>query len=98
MKKEKSTIAAVVFHVHINTPHRHIAKLFIKNVPEHVTKSEIKEMVTAAGYVFQEFEIPWANHYVQRDIKDGESQVIGAYKRGDVETIEYVSLVANSIL
>jgi hypothetical protein len=43
MKKEISTsTAAVVYKIHIHTPHQHIAKLFINNVPEEVTKVRIR--------------------------------------------------------
>lgn len=94
----KTKTIAVVFHVHVNTPHQHIPKLFIKNVPEDFNKVELKDALTSAGYQFGEFNIPWANHYIESDLSNAYPQVKGAYKRGDVESIEYVSLIVNSII
>lgn len=99
MKEEKInfTIAAVVFHIHVYNE-QHVAKLFIQNVPQNVSLGNLKEMITAAGYTFQEFNIPWANHYVLRNINRAEPEVIGAFKRGQTETIEFTTLVMNSLI
>lgn len=96
MKNKKTSTAAVVYKIHIHTPHQHIAKLFVTNVPEEASKAELKEMIISYGYIFEEFGIPWANHYIQKDIKHAEAEVIGAYKRGNVETLEYDCLMENS--
>jgi len=83
-------IVAVVYLIHVRTPHQHIAKLFIKNVPKDF--SGIKDLLDATGYKFGEFGIPWANHYIQKGIANAHPQVKGAWRRKDVETIDFQDL------
>ena len=85
-------ICAVVHLIHVQTPHRHVAKLFIKGVPKGTSAGELKALLTENGYEFGEFGIPWANHYIQMGIKDAHPEVKGAWKRGGVETIHWKDL------
>jgi hypothetical protein len=71
---------AVVHHIHVRTPHQHIPRMFIEQVPENVSAGGLKDLLERAGYYFGEFGIPWANHYLARHDK-WNSQVVGAYNR-----------------
>lgn len=84
-------IVAVVFQIHVGTP-QHIAKLFIKEVPKETTAQELKKLLTEAGYSFGEFGTPWANHYLEFGLAKANSQVKGAWKSGEVQTINFKSL------
>lgn len=88
-KETKGRTYAVIFLIHVQVPHQHIAKLLIRNVP---ADANLKDALTEAGYHFGEFGIPWANHYVEL-LSDAPSSVKGAYRRGDVDVIEYADLV-----
>lgn len=79
---------AVVHLIHVRTPHRHIPKLFIEDVPEEVDAKEVRSALTRAGYNFGEFGMPWANHYLAPE-PEWEDEVVGAYNRGDVRTIKW---------
>jgi hypothetical protein len=79
---------AVIHHIHVSTPHQHVPLLFIEDVPEDVEEGELRSLLTKAGYQFSEFGIPWANHYLSPE-EDWKDEVVGAYQRGDVETITY---------
>jgi hypothetical protein len=84
----KGRTYAVVFLIHVRTPHEHVAKLFVRNVPEN---ADLKEALTEAGYSFGEFGIPWANHYITL-LSKAESSVKGAYRRGDADVVEFAEL------
>jgi hypothetical protein len=52
-----------VYHfIHVHTPYRYIPKLIITGVPEGETVT--KDLLSRAGYQYQEFGLPWANHAV----------------------------------
>lgn len=82
---------AVVHLIHVQTPHRHIAKLFITDVPEDVPAKDIRSALTRAGYQFGEFGMPWANHYLSPE-EEWEDEVIGAFNRDNVERIDWDKL------
>ena len=76
-----------IYHViHVSTPYRYYAKLFITDVPEHVDGSEVWDTVESAGYWFGEFGIRRANHAiasssqwpadVRRDWKEKSAEVV----------------------
>jgi len=72
---------AVVHHIHVRTPHRHIVKMFVTDVPKGVDADDIQRALTRSGHVFQEFNIPFANHYIER-LTDCEDEVVGAWRNG----------------
>jgi hypothetical protein len=95
---------AVVHLIHVRTPHQHIPRLFITEVPEHVSAGTLKDLLECAGYYFGEFGIAWANHYLSRHDK-WDTQVIGTYNRVrrnpadyDVPIISYDELVRQAQL
>jgi len=80
---------AVVFFVHVHTPHRHFLTGIVENVPKNADKEDVKEAVERAGYQPGEFGILWANHYVI-PLKDANSQVVGAYRQHNYKwSIDY---------
>jgi len=79
---------AVVHLIHVRTPHQHIAKLFIKNVPEDVSAKQLRSALTRAGWQFGEFGVPWANHYISPET-EWEDEVVGAYRRGGIKVIDW---------
>jgi len=82
----------VVYHViHVRTPHQYIAKLFVTDVPEGKTEGDVKSALTRNGYDFGEFNIPWANHALTT-LAEAPDQVVGAYRRGDVETVKWADI------
>ena len=87
---------AVVHLIHIRTPHRHIAKLFIDNVPEDVTAKQLRSALTRAGWQFGEFGVPWANHYLSPET-EWEDEVVGAYRQGGVKTIDWSEIAPHEV-
>lgn len=81
-------IYTVVHQIHQRTPHLHIAKLFVTNVPDGTTESELKDALTEAGHEFGEFGIPWANHYICT-LSEAEPEVKGVWNRGDAEQVAW---------
>jgi hypothetical protein len=89
MPKPLPPDAWVVYHViHVRTPHQHIGKLLVTDVPEGKTEDDVKSALTRNGYSFSEFHIPWANHALTA-LPDAPDEVVGAYRRGDVFTIPW---------
>jgi len=90
MAKEKTRTKkwAVVHLIHVHTPHRHIPKLFIEDVPAEKNADDVKDWCEEMGYLFGEFGIPWATHYIE-PLADCPPSVRGAHRRGDVETVAY---------
>jgi len=87
----ETTIWAVVWHIHQRTPHRHVAQLFITDVPRDVTARDLQRALTRAGRQFGEFGIPWANHHLEPR-EEWEDEVEGAWNRRDVACIAYADL------
>lgn len=87
---------AVVHLIHIRTPHRHIAKLFVTDVPEDVSARELRSALTRAGWQFGEFGVPWANHYLNPET-DWEDEVVGAYGQGGVKTIDWSEIAPHEV-
>jgi len=85
------TVWAVVHVIHQRAPHRHIARLFITDVPGDVTAHDLTRALTRAGRQFGEFGIPWANHYVAPRAA-WRDEVEGAWNRGDGARIAYAEL------
>jgi hypothetical protein len=55
-----------VYHlIHVRTPHQHIPKLVITDVPEGAQVTQ--DLVERAGYTFGKFNVPWANHVLERE-------------------------------
>jgi len=79
---------AVVYLIHVRTPHQHIPKLVVEDVPDELTADEVKDWLEEMGYTFGACGVPWANHYVAR-LRDCPPSVRGAYRAGEVEIIKY---------
>ena len=90
-QNKKTRNWVVVFLIHVRTPHEHIPKLVIKHVPVDLSKYDVMDFCESMGYGFGEFGIAWANHYVC-PLKDAPSSVKGAYRKGEIETIEWKDL------
>jgi hypothetical protein len=78
-----------------NARPRHIARLFITDVPGDVTARDLTRALTRAGRQFGEGGIPWANHYVAPRAA-WRDEVEGAWNRGDVACIAYAELAADA--
>ncbi len=72
---------AVIHLIHVRTPHRHIARLFVEDVPEDVPESDVRAALTRAGRAPAEFNTPWANHYLAR-LDEAADEVVEAYGSG----------------
>lgn len=85
-----------VYHlIHVRTPHQHIPKLVITDVPEGEKLD--KELLERAGYLFSEFGIPWANHVLtQVDAKESPADLVARLRQGEGERISYADLVARA--
>jgi len=83
-----------VYHlIHVQTPHQHLPKLLIQEVPEGEEVTE--ELLERAGYLFQEFNTFWANHVLTEvDVKESPSDLVAHIREGDFERIIYADLVA----
>lgn len=84
---------AVIHHIHVRWPHRHIARLIIEEVPEGATEEEVKRAIVRAGRQPSEFGVPWANHYLARE-DQWPDEVVGAYRSGEAPTIAWDRLTA----
>ena len=82
-----------VYHlIHVRTPHQHIPKLVITDVPEGEEVTE--ELLERAGYQFGEFDIPWANHGLDEvDVKTSPSDLVARIRQGEGQRITYAELV-----
>ena len=89
-----ATTTWCVYHlIHVHTPHRHIPKLLITGVPQGVTPTE--DTIERAGYLFGEFNIPWANHVLDKvSAKDSPSDLVGRIRQGDARRITWGDLIA----
>jgi hypothetical protein len=88
---DTTTTWAVVQYIHIRTPHRSIARLFITDVPGDVDAHTLRRVLTRSGYQFGDFGIPWANHYVAPR-ENWDDEVEGAWQRGDGDVVCYANL------
>ncbi len=83
----KTKTGAVVHLIHVTTPHQHIVHLFITEIPEDLTSTELQSMLDKAGYHYSEFGQKWANHYVVAGLNDSDISVRKAFKDGRADTI-----------
>ena len=90
--RKKTRKWAVVHEIHIRVPHEYIPKLVITDVPIDVEGHELRYLIDSAGYYFGEFGVRWANHRLWPS-KEWPAEVIGAWRRGDVEVVSYDELV-----
>lgn len=81
-----------VYHlIHVSTPHQHIPKLVIREVPDGETVTQ--DVVERAGYLFQEFDIPWANHVLERvDPIVSPSDLVGLIRQGEGRAVTWAEL------
>ena len=87
-----STTWCVYHLIHVRTPHQHIPKVLVVDVPEGEEVTE--DLLERAGYQFSEFNIPWANHVLEEvDVKDSPSDLVARIREGDFERITYADLV-----
>jgi len=91
MDVEDMNVWAVVHVIHQHAPPRHVARLFITDVPGDVTPRDLTRALTRAGRQFGEFGIAWANHYVASRAA-WRDEVEGAWNRGDVACVAYADL------
>ena len=84
---------AVVHIIRQNARPRHVARLFITDVPGDVIARDLTRALTRAGRQFGEGSVPWANHYVAPRAA-WRDEVEGAWRRGDVACIAYAELAA----
>lgn len=84
-----------VYHlIHVTTPHRHLPKLVITDVPDG---SRVEtDTLERAGYVFSEFGMPWANHVLCRVDADSPADLVGRIRRGEGDRLTYAELVAQA--
>lgn len=82
-----------VYHlIHTRTPYQHIPKLLITEVPQNVKITE--DIIERAGYLFGEFNIPWANHVlVEVDMKESPSDLVARIRKGNFSENTYAELV-----
>ena len=87
MPKLRKDVVAVVHHIHVRTPHQHIAELFVMDLPSEATTNEVKQKLEASGRRFGEFGIAWANYYLVR-LHEAEPEIRGAWRRNEFEAEE----------
>jgi hypothetical protein len=76
----------------VQTPHRHIPKLLVRDVPPDVALDW--EDVERAGFLFGEFGILRANHVLTRvDRLEAPADLVARIRQGDGERISYAELV-----
>ena len=85
-----------VYHlIHVKTPHQHLPRLLITDVPDGAEVTQ--DLAERAGYLFSEFDIPWANHVLEQvDAQDSPSDLVARIRDGDFECITYADLVARA--
>jgi len=93
--EDMMNVWAVVHVIHQHAPPRHVARLFITDVPGDVTARDLTRALTRAGRQFGEGSVPWANHYVAPRAA-WRDEVEGAWNRGDVACIAYAELAADA--
>ena len=85
-----------VYHlIHVRTPHQHLPKLLITDVPQGAEVTE--ELLDRAGYRFGEFNVAWANHVLEEvDVKESPSDLVARIREGGFSRIAYADLVAKA--
>ena len=87
-----STTWCVYHLIHVQTPHQHLPKLVITDVPDGETVTQ--DLVERAGYQFGEFGIPFANHVLEQvDVANSPSDLIARIRAGECDRIPYAKLV-----
>jgi hypothetical protein len=81
-----------VYHlIHVQTPHQHIPKLVITEVPESETVDT--DLLERAGFQFGEFGIPWANHMLEEvDVKESPADLVARIRQGEGEYETFASI------
>lgn len=69
---------AVVHVIHTQLPHQHKVKLFITEVPESLAATDVRRALTRSGFLFEEFGVPWANHFLCPE-PEWSDEVIGSF-------------------
>jgi len=82
-----------VYHlIHVRTPHQHLPRLLVTDVPEGAEVTE--ELLERAGYLFSEFNVTWANHVLTEvDPQGSPSDLVARIREGGFESITYADLV-----
>jgi hypothetical protein len=92
---EETSIWCAYHLIHVQTPHQHIPKLVITDVPEGETVAA--DLLERAGYQFGEFNIPWANHVLERvDAKESPADLVARIRQGEGEWVTYADLKAKA--
>jgi len=91
----ETTTWAVVHVIHQHARPRHVARLFITDVPGYVSAHDLTRALTRAGRQFGAGSVPWANHLVAPRAA-WRDEVEGAWRRGDVACIAYAELAADA--
>jgi hypothetical protein len=85
----------VVYHlIHVRTPHQRIPKLLITQVPDD--EKVPRDLLERAGFMFGEFGIPWANHYIEKLGPNSPSDLVGRARNPDVPRIAWEDLAARA--
>lgn len=82
-----------VYHlIHVHTPHQHLPRLIVAEVPEGAEVTE--ELLERAGYQFGEFNVAWANHVLEEvDAETAPSDLVARIRQGEGEYVTYADLV-----
>jgi|YNPBryantNP2012_1023418.scaffolds.fasta_scaffold83531_1 hypothetical protein len=85
-----------VYHlIHVRTPWQYIPRLVITDVPDDTEVTT--DLLERAGYQYEEFGVPWANHGVERlDPKSSPSDLVARVRNGAGERIRWSDLVARA--
>jgi len=85
-----------VYHViHVRTPHQHIPKLVVTDVPDE--EEVTHDLVDRAGFSFGEFEIPWANHALEEvTAGDAPADLVSRIRQGEGDRVTYEELKARA--
>ena len=81
----------VVYHlIHVRTPHKYIAKLFVTGVPDD---KEVDWDLVDEVEDFGEFGVTHANHYIEQLTPQSESSLKRAFRHAEAEEITYEELL-----
>jgi hypothetical protein len=84
-----------VYHlIRVRVPRQRIPKLLIAQAPddEEVTR----DLPEWTGFIFGEFGIPWANHYIEKLGPDSPSDLVGRARDPGVPRIARADLAARA--
>ena len=85
----------VYYLIHARTPHQHIPRIVVTDVPESEILTE--DLLERAGYQYGAFGIPWANHVLTKvDVKKSPSDLVCRIRQKEGEWITWTDLVTRA--